>query len=379
MGKRGGQQWDGQEWDGYRSYSGWEESSAAMRPAKSKGKGKDQQRKKDEAAFPSYEAMILPTRAEEHGQAQASSSWEGPQGHGQRPGSMAKSIQKAVNNLRKCETRLRRIAEEQDEAQAKWRAFQEQLKKTFVKERAKFLAHTAKLGDEKAEQSALQDEAMEELQAVLSGTPVETEGATMAVDEAEHEWNGLMQDANAMDDLSTRLSGAMQDKSMQGDGMRQRLLQLLNLHKDKAAAPSTTSTPPRRSRTVIAMTPPAKDKPLPPGSEAAVAAKTAADDWLDGAMAKNPYPPSPSSAGQAHLASQAAERGPSRPRATAPRVPVKARTKPSPPAGHRKTLADKLEVSRASAPEPSSVTVPDSEEDLAEAKEMDVEPLTEVD
>ena len=53
MGKRGGQSWDGQEWDGYRSYSGWEESAAAMRPAKSKGKGKDQQRKKDEAAFPS--------------------------------------------------------------------------------------------------------------------------------------------------------------------------------------------------------------------------------------------------------------------------------------------------------------------------------------
>ena len=71
----------------------------------------------------------------------------------------------------------------------------------------------------------------------------------------------------------------------------------------------------------------------------------------------------------------------SRPRPSAPRVSIKARTKPSAPQGSRRTLADKLEDSRATAWEGGSIPILDSEDDHIEPPHppMELEPPTEVD
>ena len=52
-------------------------------------------------------------------------------------GGLAKHVQRAVNNPRRSETRLRKLGEEEEAAKAKWEEFQLQLKTSFIKERTR--------------------------------------------------------------------------------------------------------------------------------------------------------------------------------------------------------------------------------------------------
>ena len=140
MGKRGGQQWDGQAWDDYRSYAGWQDKAWEPRSAKGKGKNKEPPRKKEENAFPAYEDMKIPSHTAAAGQELLPAGLPQP---GRGNGGLARHVQRAVNNLRRSETRLRKLGEEEDAAKAKWEQFQQQLKASFITEPGRYYENLA--------------------------------------------------------------------------------------------------------------------------------------------------------------------------------------------------------------------------------------------
>ncbi|CAE6942382.1 unnamed protein product [Symbiodinium sp. CCMP2592] len=377
MGKRG--QWptkDYADYDGSWSQSGWDGWQDPRQPkGKSRGKNKDAPRKpKEDTAFPTYEEITLPGKSTGKGRGTTSSgSKDQPAG----PNSMAKNVQKAVNNLRRCENKIRRLDEETAETQEKWQEFQAQLKKSFITERARFHTNMSRLSTEKSEQVALQEEAVEVLQHVLDGT-VPDAGPTeeQPPAEAQAAWDELMQEAEEADDLSGILSGAMHDKILQNEGTRRQLLHLLQRHRRREQT-LATSTPPKRPRTAAPPTP--ADKASAPRKESLVK-DTTTDAWWEGARNAEPYVTSPSTRTTGPDANLASERPPSRPRTSTPRAPVKARTKPSPVNTSRRSLAEKLEDSRAAAADIGMISL-DSEDDLLDnlANKGDTEPPREGD
>ena len=162
--------WADEEWSDYSySYSGWGRPQAAAKPPKSRGKGKDKdktKKPKEEGTFPTYEDMVLPSQAGTSGKGRQPSEQAQP-GPGGR-GGLSRQVQRIVNNLRRSETRIRKIAEEETAAKAKWDEFQAQLKSSFVKERARFYENMERLKTASAEQTEIQEEALDELQRALA-------------------------------------------------------------------------------------------------------------------------------------------------------------------------------------------------------------------
>ena len=251
MGKRG--QWpakDRADYDGQWSYHGWEDSEYYRQPkGKARGKAKDPpRRQKDNNIFPSYETVELPGKHDGKGKGGGPPSNKDAANTSASSG-VARNIQKAVNNLRRCENRLRRIGEEASEAKEKWEIFQDQLKKSFISERSRFHANMAKLSQERAEQEALQEQ-------VLAGNltaETETPAIPMA---AQGEWDELMKDAEETEGLSALLSGAMHDKVLNSEQTRKQLLRLLQEHRHHGGPSTGAATPPRRPRPAMENTPP---------------------------------------------------------------------------------------------------------------------------
>ena len=102
---------------------------------KGKGKNKEPPRKKEENAFPTYEDMKIPSHTAAAGQELLPAGLPQP---GRGNGGLARHVQRAVNNLRRSETRLRKLGEEEDAAKAKWEQFQQQLKASFITERGRY-------------------------------------------------------------------------------------------------------------------------------------------------------------------------------------------------------------------------------------------------
>eukprot|EP00439_Symbiodinium_sp_Y106_P049122 s2048_g6.t1 len=291
--------WADEEWSDYSySYSGWGRPQAAAKPPKSRGKGKDKdktKKPKEEGTFPTYEDMVLPSQAGTSGKGRQPSEQAQP-GPGGR-GGLSRQVQRIVNNLRRSETRIRKIAEEETAAKAKWDEFQAQLKSSFVKERARFYENMERLKTASAEQTEIQEEALDELQRAL------------AHPEEDRIWT------------------AQKEKEC------------------AARAQAEARTPPRRERAPEPVTPPTRDRPAKPTTGAEKDHGTDADAWLEGAKDKGPFPASPTLAGAMPSPSKA----PSRPRATNPRTPVKTHTKPAQTQPSRTSLADKLNERRAAA------------------------------
>ena len=169
MGKRG--QRSAKEWEAYYSSSAWEEQQHGNRQPKPWGKGKSKEGKKPKEAhaFPSFEEMPSSSRAKANGAGRAGkgnlatdSAPASAHSHGQ--GCFSKSIQKVVNNLRRCETRLRKIDEETADIDAKWTEWQVQMKRSFIAERSRFYEAMNRLKAEKLEMQEVQEQALDDLQ-----------------------------------------------------------------------------------------------------------------------------------------------------------------------------------------------------------------------
>ena len=349
-GKR--QAWDNGEWDNYsQSCAGWGRQGQAAKPQKSRGKGKDQDKSrwaKDEGTFPTYEDIVIPQRsgASGKGRSQGDTAAAGAGGRG----GLSRQVQRIVNNLRRSETRLRKITEEEEITKQKWAEFQVQLKNSFIKERSRYYENMERLKAELEEQTELQEEALDELQKALANPGEDRMDVEEIPSAAHQDWDTLLAEAERVEDLSTLLSGTMCGRKTNGEDGRQRLLKVVAEHRAQKnreqaeRAGAGTRTPPRRERPAEAMTPPPRDRPLatrPDGDRAAEA-----DAWLEGARDKGPFPASPTLAG---AMPSPTTKPSSRPRATNPRTPVKTHTKPPPPQSSRSSLADKLSEKRAAA------------------------------
>ena len=158
-------------------------------------------------------------------------------------GGFAKAVQKVVNGIRRCENRLRKIEEESEAAGAKWEAFKDKMKKSFVAERAKYYEDVGRLKAEKEEQTALQEETMAHLYAILMGN--EDSGTTTPTDktvEADKAWDELMVEADQNEDMSSLLNHALLGGPGQSGDARQNLLEILTRRQAAKATASEAAT-----------------------------------------------------------------------------------------------------------------------------------------
>ncbi|CAE7244447.1 unnamed protein product [Symbiodinium sp. CCMP2592] len=333
-----GRKWTAKEWEDYYSSGGprSDPHHGAPNPKhRGKGKAKEGRQPKDTSAFPSFEQMpanskTRPPAGGGQGKGVSASTAAATTDGSQPTGGLARHIQKAVNNLRRCETRLRKLETEVQDTDAKWAEWQTQMKKSFVTERSKYYETINRLKAETTEMQEAQEEAIESLQAAFSKTGDE------AMDvEAD----------DVPDDVQKVPSWAAPAKAPTPGGR-----------------PADAVTPPRKHKDQAPRTPPC---PSRPAKTTDLAEPTEVDNWLEGAAKRDPYLQSPSTGSKEYTGM---ERTPSRPRPTEPRLPVKTRTKPQTELGSRPSLSDKLDQSRAKAMEDNTtVTVEDSEEDMVGA------------
>ena len=114
---------------------------------------------------------------------------------------MVQELQKAVNNARKMESKVKRIHLEQAERKAQWQNWEQDLKRTYVKERARFQAALNRLDGELQEALRAQEQARSALRQVANGQQA-MEDVGAAEGEAEFEeligadpWEDFSRDA----------------------------------------------------------------------------------------------------------------------------------------------------------------------------------------
>ena len=82
---------------------------------------------------------------------------------------MVQELQKAVDSARKMESKVKRIHLEQAERKAQWQNWEQDLKRTYVKERARFQAALNRLDGELQEALRAQEQARSALRQVANG------------------------------------------------------------------------------------------------------------------------------------------------------------------------------------------------------------------
>ncbi|CAE6930722.1 unnamed protein product [Symbiodinium sp. CCMP2592] len=338
-------QW-GKERDAYygRSEHGWSEHGWPPSHGKGKEKGKDKGKDKrqpsytwqtETADFPTYDMMETSrTRGQPSRPAEAEAA------NRVTTGGAIKVVQKIVNGVRRNETRLRKMDEEAEEAAAKWKAFQEKLKKSFITERARYMASKEQFAKVKAEVQEMLAQNLQDLQDFLVNP--DQYQAKMEVDDTPTEalaaWEALMTEPaeTEADGISGLLKGpwTIQGRTWRGD----------NPAPQDWPSPSADST---RSDQIC---------PAPMTPTDGEVART-----LEGAMQGDPYMTSPSLAGAMPSVPETRR---SRPRSTAPRTAIKSVGKdPGPANTGGASLAEKLDRKRQQAADAISIEE-DEEEDL---------------
>ena len=79
-----------------------------------------------------------------------------------------KDVQKTLNGIRKTETRSRKLDQELEAVEAKWKQYQKELQAAFITERTKYIEKKAKIEKEVAENQQAKIEALKELQDIFS-------------------------------------------------------------------------------------------------------------------------------------------------------------------------------------------------------------------
>ena len=159
---------------------------------------------------------------------------------------LVQGLQKAVNSARKAEGRVKRIHAERLEHQQQWAAWEQELRRTFAKERARYTAALTRLEGEMKDAMKQQAEARQVLRQVATGE-VHRE-MVEPQDMATEEFDALM-------------SGAPDpwDAEASQDAVLRRALQETFIPNMDAPSASTTARPtlttPQRPTTLNPMTP----------------------------------------------------------------------------------------------------------------------------
>ncbi|CAE7037280.1 unnamed protein product [Symbiodinium sp. CCMP2592] len=333
---------------------------------KGQDKGKDQAwhsswKETEEPAFPTLEAMQVTTTGGKGGQDGRAA--EAAKSAGSKTMDLVSGAQRLVNNLRKAEVKVRKTDEKLARLQEQWTAYQDKLKKAFLKERDKFLDASKVLRAEQAENILNEEEALNELQEAIAGGGFKpAESVPTPTMEEEQAWDSLMQEDPEDDEmgLAELVSGALAGKRASQKATRQQVLNAIAARRAelKEAQPST---PKGRRSYVAETTPPATTRP---------GRGLGSGDTVEAAD-KDPYMTSPST-GALHLP-DGAPRSKSRTSARIPvkqlgRVPSKARPTSS-------GLADKLEArreaTRAGAPMTSEILLSDDPDEEVQTGDVD--------
>eukprot|EP00439_Symbiodinium_sp_Y106_P031315 s3300_g3.t1 len=202
-----------------------------------------------------------------------------------------KRVQKVLNGFRKTESKARRLESDKEDLEAKWVEFQKGLRKAFLADRTKYMDKMDKLNQDAAENQKQKEEAIQELQMILSRPsealkPKETEADAPAFAELE---KLLTPQASG---LASMLASAMRTSDLTSEDKRQQILKAIDEHRKQARAPTT---PPSRRSTFPVVTPPATT-PAP----AAMETEDGCQGYSAGEPGKtilDPYMTSPSLAG----------------------------------------------------------------------------------
>ncbi|CAE7786711.1 ANKRD17 [Symbiodinium sp. CCMP2456] len=252
---RGRQSW--QQWPKAADYG----SSQWSQDGWPKGKGKEWNhgggRRQNEAsssrrqaAFPSFEMMSV--------DAASSGQWmwqEAEHTESKKEPTHVSGVQRLLNNVRKTEGRARRLEADQKATEAKWENFRQELKTTFVKERARFMEKMDKLRVDLEEAAQAKDDALLELREIMANPKAAKKPKAVMEEDAaalEELADLLRQPQTGTSDLATLLAGAVGDGSLSEEDRRKKILQAIESHRTG----DTPHTPRRRKPQFMAMTPP---------------------------------------------------------------------------------------------------------------------------
>ena len=328
MGGRGKAKWGNWPRPTHGTQDGWEwrSSGSAWNP---KGAGKwDYQplnrrqrgdQEDDNNQFPGFEMMKPRAKP-----ALANKEHEPTEGdlEDMPVGSYMKGVQKILNNFRKAEGRTRKIENLKEELDAKWEAFQQSLKDSYMKERKKYQDKVGRLASDMEEVQQAKEEAIQELKEALKSpsslvkTKEPTEDATALEDLAKLLATPSQGQNEALSDI---LAAAFNAGEARDAGGRTRLLEVLESHRRPAP-----TTPPSRRPTYVERTPTAakssKDKEK--GEDAEIKTMAAEAMEVEPDASRDPYMTSPTGNGLNGILPSPG-RGLSRSRPRAGRTPVK--------------------------------------------------------
>ena len=186
-------------------------------------------------------------------------------------GAMVRSVQKQVNLIRKCETKIRRNAEDAKDLGDKWAAFQAEMQASYVKKRARYHEKCDKLARRRRNTSwpwttswprrrrntswAL-DEALLDLQKAFLAEEEEAEPPKEDMStEALAEWERLTRAPEpSASGLSALMEAAFKGSRELKKAAREKLMAKLANHEDSPAG-----TPPRRETRAPVLTPPPRE------------------------------------------------------------------------------------------------------------------------
>ncbi|CAE7193839.1 ANKRD1 [Symbiodinium sp. CCMP2592] len=259
------------DWKDSEDYNGkWSSSSSSWSmwnwgkdgwKGKQPGKSKDKhapRSSKDEPSFPTFDAMPV-----------AGADRRDPDGRVAKNKAAANATvdlvqgtQRLINQLRKAEAKVRRNEEDREYIAEQWKLFQVKLKKTFVKERNKYLELVRKNKAEQEDNLKAQETALIELQDVLNGGVAPTVTAKEeTTQEDEAAWAKLIAEEDMDDDmgLSGLLHGALDGQGELRKAARQKMLQAIAAKREALHRSKDPTTPPSRGTRVAVMSPPATD------------------------------------------------------------------------------------------------------------------------
>ncbi|CAE7349989.1 unnamed protein product, partial [Symbiodinium sp. CCMP2456] len=352
-----GQKWQG-EWQQGSAASWWQDGQYWARQSKPRNQqGRHGTESQQGPVFPTFDMMPVQDGRQDRPQATASTGQAE-----QSNGGLLHSVQRAINAVRKIETKNRKTEQELEATKEKWETFQKGLKQTFIQERTKYLEKKAKLVAEKQEQEAAQAEALAELKEAFAN-PKRKAGRKPEIDEdALQEWEALMQEAgNSGGGVADRLLRALEDKEQLTDMTKTKIMEIITGNRKS----EEEFTPPRRSTAAPRRTPPPVERPE----------RRTSDEKPSYNDVSSPGPPDPyqtSPAGGARPSLPRSTRTTSRPRHTS-RMPIKALGRmPLPRPKQGSSLADKLSDRRKTEADKMGVVLDSDEED----EEMAVGDLT---
>ena len=239
-----------------------------------KGKGKKSPDNGARTSFPSYDdrkpadMAIVPL---------SERRLEGPASGSDGTNNIVRTVQSAVNQARKLDSKVQRLQREFAERKLQWDAYVEEMKQTLKKEKKRFI------NDQNATAQALREaqeaQSAAHLQLQHSLATKDQEPATADTTMGCEEWQDILQTLDAPPILSGSVNLQQLTQALLAAGVP--------LDTPERTAPAT---PPRRSTRPLPMTPPTSSKSsLPPQSFLGQVVPT-----METALSKDPYMQSPS-------------------------------------------------------------------------------------